>query len=343
MLGGIVATAELLAARAKPGSSEATDLCAIVDQAGKASHLIRQILAFSRQEMLQPRPVDLAQLFERLAPTLAAVKGPARRLDVVAQPGVIALVDPSALERVLLNLVLNARDATGPRGHIRLASQPILGAERPPAGRAFMRDIAYAMLSVEDDGPGVAPEHEARVFEPYFTTRPQGQGLGLATAYGLVKQSGGYLLLDRSPLGGARFAVYLPRAEARPATAGRRAPGVPDPLLLFAEDDVLLRRSVARGLRRAGFRVREAADGMAALGALEAEPPTLLLSDVRMPGMDGIALTRAVRARFPDLPVLLVSGYADGLARDALPDLDVAWLEKPFALPLLVERLHALL
>ncbi|MGL6044452.1 MAG: sensor histidine kinase, partial [Sandaracinobacteroides sp.] len=213
MLGGIVATAELLSARGPRRASDARDLDAIVDQAVKASGLVRQILAFSRQDLLQPVTADLAQMVGAFRAALAAMAGRRARLEHVAEAGVLVRVDPTALERVLANLVLNARDAIGAGpGHIRLQVGRVPPGATPQAGRGFMPDGSYGAVSVSDDGPGVEPSIAGRIFDPYFTTRADGQGLGLSTAYGLVKQSGGFLLHDTGPLGGARFTLYLPEA-----------------------------------------------------------------------------------------------------------------------------------
>jgi two-component system cell cycle sensor histidine kinase/response regulator CckA len=204
-----------------------------------------------------------------------------------------------------------------------------------------MPALPYGVLAVEDDGPGVDPKVAARIFEPYFTTRANGQGLGLSSAFGLVKQSGGFLLNEKTPLGGARFAMYLPEADA---VAGQgpqeRAPG--GKVVLLVEDELLLRMSVARGLERQGWRVRQAPDGMAALQRLETERPAVLVSDIRMPGMDGIGLTEAARELHPGLPVLLTSGFADEAARAAVPGLGVGFLPKPYTVKTLGERIREL-
>lgn len=350
MLGGIVATAELLSMRAG-AREDARDLDAIVEQAVRASELVRQILAFSRQDLLKPVTAELGESLERLQPVLSALTGPAVRLELVRGDPVLVRMDPTALERAAINLVLNARDAIleagGGRGRaavggrIRVSASRIGPGGRPEAGRSFMPAVPYGVLAVDDDGPGVDPELSARIFEPYFTTRAQGQGLGLSSAFGLVKQSGGFLLTEPSPLGGARFAIYLPEAEglAEPA-AFDRAPG--GRVVLLVEDELLLRMSVARGLERQGWRVRQAADGAAALQRLEAERPAVLVSDIRLPGLDGIGLTEAAQALYPGLPVLLTSGYADEAARAAVPGLMVGFLPKPYTVKTLVERIREL-
>ncbi len=346
MLGGIVATAELLSMRAVV-HEDARDLDAIVDQAVKASELVRQILAFSRQDLLNPVTAELGEAVERLEPVLAALTGNRVRLEVASGAPVLVRVDPTALERTAINLVLNARDAIleagGGRGGglIRVRTARIGPGERPAGGRGFMPALPYGVLAVEDDGPGVDPSVAARIFEPYFTTRKHGQGLGLSSAFGLVKQSGGFLLSEGTPLGGARFAVYLPEAEPLVGQGPpERAPG--GRVVLLVEDELLLRMSVARGLERQGWRVRQASDGMAALKRLQAERPAVLVSDIRMPGLDGIGLTEAARGLHPGLPVLLTSGFADEAARAAVPGLGVGFLPKPYTVKTLGERIREL-
>jgi two-component system cell cycle sensor histidine kinase/response regulator CckA len=355
MLGGIVSTAELLAMRGTGTPEDRRDVEAIVDQAVRASRLIRQILAFSRQELLKPQRTDIGQLALGFVPMLSALAGANIRLDLALGAPAMVRIDPTALERVVVNLVLNAREALAQAmpgevagallrqgGRIRLSTGRLAPGQVPAAARSFMPDGAYGLLSVEDDGPGIPEVHAARIFEPYFTTRANGQGLGLATAYGLVKQSGGFLLHDRGPWGGARFSIYLP--EAPPEASDRLPPRLPSGrVILLAEDELLLRMSAARGLERLGYRVRQAADGEAALARLDEGRPDLIISDIRMPGLDGLELARRARQRHPGLPVLLVTGFADEAARAALPGADVGVLEKPFTLKMLGERVHALI
>jgi two-component system cell cycle sensor histidine kinase/response regulator CckA len=349
MLGGIMATAELVAGRMPPGSTEARDLDAIVAQAGRAGELVRQILAFSRQEILHPERFLLGDMVKALEPVLRAVAGLSIHVDLEADGKAGVSADRTALERVLMNLIVNARDAIlgraeGARGRILVSTARVRATALPAAGAAFMERRDYATLAVADDGPGVPQSIAARIFEPYFTTKPQGQGLGLASAFGVVKQSGGYLLLDEGPLGGARFTCFLPLVgAAAPVSRDGPAPAASRHLLLV-EDEPLLRASLARGLEVAGFRVTMAADGEEAIGAFaDADDVALLLTDIRMPGMDGIELARRVRERAPRLPVLLMSGYADEAARAAVPGMDVGFIAKPATLKALSDRIEGLI
>jgi two-component system cell cycle sensor histidine kinase/response regulator CckA len=336
MLGGIVATAELVGGRLPPGGSDAEDLAAIVAQARSAAELIRQLLAFSRQEMLRPARVHIGELVLRLTPLIRAQIGRQLGLGSPSDRGPAVEADPQALERVILNLVTNARDAIGRRpGRIEIGWGVVDAADLPEDARSFIPPGRYAMLSVADDGPGVPAEHAAHIFEPYFTTKPAGAGtgLGLATAYGLVKQSGGFLLLDRRVARGARFIVVLPLAgESGQATNGR-LPMPAGPHVLLAEDEAVLRSAMARALEQGGACVTAVADGEAALEAIRRTPEiTLLVSDIRMPGLDGLALVERARELAPGLRVVLVSGFADAVERARLAAMDVAFLAKPFSL-----------
>lgn len=335
MLGGILATADLMTARLPADSELNDDLALITGQAERMGALVRQLLAFSRQEVLKPARIELAGFVTRAAPMLRALVGRHIGLSLPSRRCGDVLVDGSALERVLINLVTNARDAIGARpGQISTACAR-LAASDVPAAADYMPAAEYAVLSVADDGPGVPEELRARVFEPYFTTKPEGQGngLGLATAYGLVKQSGGFLLLDSDVRRGARFSVYLPLA---PDDAGVLAekPGLSrSALILLAEDEQLLRACARRGLEAAGYDVIDVPDAEQALQAFLDHPDIrMLVSDIRMPGDDGITLAHRLRLERPDLPILLMSGYADAAARASIEGLDAAFLAKPFRL-----------
>lgn len=344
LLGGIMATAELMAARVAPGSELAADLDLIVDQTERAGGIIRQLLAFSRQEQLAPVRLQPAELIGRMAPVLRALVGKQIGLSLPSRRCGLVRADPQAIERAIMNLVTNARDAIGSRpGHIAISCGICRPDAIPAQARSYMQPIAYATLSVSDDGPGVPADIAHRIFDPFFTTKAPGEGtgLGLSTAYGLVKQSGGYLLLEPAERRGARFTIYLPLAEELGPTSPEDAAEAP--LILLAEDDTLLRVSARRGLEGAGFRVLATADAASAREAFRQNPDVAaLVSDIRMPGVDGIALARSLREERPGLPVLFVSGYADLEERDALQDLRADFLAKPFRLSDLKRAVDAL-
>lgn len=213
MLAGISATAQMLAVRPGRSAEDRGDLDDIVGQVDRVAALMRQLLAFARKETLHAAPLDLSAVASGLAPALRAHLGTiALELDLAHVATVAA--DRLAIERVLMNLVLNARDAitAAPGAHagrILMETRQIMPYQRPAAA-AFMPPARYVLLSVSDSGPGIESAIAARIFEPYFTTRSDGHGLGLSVAFGLIKQSGGFLVHDRGPLGGARFRIFLP-------------------------------------------------------------------------------------------------------------------------------------
>ena len=266
-------------------------------------------------------------------------------LDVGAPP---ILGDRSQIEQVLMNLAINARDAM-PRGGtltISVAAAPVLEErpDGPPPGR-------WVRLSVSDTGTGMAPEVAARAFEPFFTTKARGQGtgLGLATVYGVVRQHGGHARLFTAPGAGTRFDLYLPAAEAASAAAAP-SPAAPAPAplgrgetVLVVDDEPSIRRVVRSILVRLGYQVLEAEGGAQALELVEQTGGRVdaLLSDVVMPGMRGAELGRAFRARWPGRPVLLMSGYAEGL-EDATAGAD-AFVVKPLTFDALARALRAAL
>lgn len=343
MLGGIMATAELVADRMPPGSMEARDLEAIVAQAGRAGDLVRQILAFSRQEMLSPENFDLADMVRAMKPVLRAVTGQWIALDTPSMSTALVFADRGAMERVLLNLIRNATEAiirSGERaGRLTVTTGFVRAGALPPSA-PFMERRDYATISVADDGPGVPPSIAARIFEPYFSTKDSGRGLGLASAFGIVKQSGGYMLLDKGPLGGACFTCYLPHRISAPVrqrcSAGSRR-------LLLAEDEPLLRASLARGLEVAGYIVSTAVDGEeAAEMFMRDDGFDLLLTDMRMPGLDGLELSRRLRRRAPRLPVLFMSGFTDERSRADVTARS-AFVTKPVKLKILTEEIERLI
>lgn len=342
ILGGIVTTAELLALRRARDAEDQTDLSTIIGLSQRASTMVRQILAFSRQEMLSPATLDLEETFTRLRPLLSSFVGPKVRINLRINP-VSVRVDPTAFERMVVNLVVNAGQAIGQReGSITIRVGHVGPDSLPDSGREFMEPARYGVIEVEDDGPGVPPEIANRIFEPFFTTSPQGQGLGLASIFGLVKQSGGYLLHERSDAGGAQFGIYLPLVEVY-SEEHVPAATLTGQMVLVVDDEALLRRAMRRGLEQRGFHVEEAEDAEQALALMKQQAPALLLSDIRMPGMDGVELARLARQSYPKLPILLISGYADGAAREVVPGMEVGFLSKPFSLARLGEAVDELI
>jgi signal transduction histidine kinase len=312
--------------------------------AERGSSLTRRLLSFSRQNELSLSSVSVNRLILGMGDLLARTLGGtvAVRRELLADPGTV-MVDSGQLELALLNLCINARDAMPAGGTITLATgDAVLGAEEVselPAGN-------YVRVTVDDSGSGMTPEVLARVFEPFFTTKEvgKGTGLGLPMVYGLVRQSGGGMTIDSTPGIGTRVSLYLPAGGAEAAReAGEVQEIAPaqDPVrVLVVDDDATVREVTAGFLSDLGHDTVEADDGLSALHVLEGDPSIrLMVADFAMPRMTGAELSERARAMRPNLPILLVTGYAElaGLAAD------IPVLHKPYRQADLAEQVAALL
>ena len=294
--------------------------------ADRGARLTAQLLAFSRRQRLEPTPVELNQTVASMRDLLQSSIGGAVRIEMMLQADLwSALVDATQIELVILNLAINARDAMAVGGCLTIEtanvtlSQAPSRPEEPAPGE-------YVMLAVSDTGTGISPEVLARVFEPFFTTKAvdKGSGLGLAQVYGFVKQSGGGVRIDTRVGEGTSVRIYLPRAEpaspAREVTkpaidcADQRRTG-DRPVVLVVDDDSAVREITTSILSENGYRIREAGSGLAALTALESDACVdLIVLDFAMPGMNGAEAACEIRLRWPHLPVMFVTGYADTAA-----------------------------
>jgi signal transduction histidine kinase/AmiR/NasT family two-component response regulator len=306
--------------------------------AERGAKLTAQLLAFSRRQKLEPKPVNLSDAVGSLKELLQTTLGAAFRLETNLEPDVWpAMVDPTQIEMVILNLAINARDAMEAGGRIcvetanAVVSQPRTRPEAPERGE-------YVVLTVSDDGCGMDNEVLSRVFEPFFTTKEvgRGSGLGLSQVLGFAKQSGGGVQIDTHPGRGTAVKVYLPRAVSVPQTAGPslvaeglKATARGGGSILLVDDDEAVREVTAAMLRDLGFKVIEAGSGGAALEILDTRRKIdLLLLDFAMPGMNGAEVARAAHARRPNLPILFVTGYADLAAMTHIAEHQV--IRKPF-------------
>ncbi|MCX7685962.1 MAG: ATP-binding protein [Acetobacteraceae bacterium] len=336
LLTAVMGGAEAVLARGV-GPEQAEDLRTVLAAAQRGADLVRRLLAFARRQQLAPRVVALNDAVAALAPLLRRTLGRSisLRLDL-EEPGRCVRVDPSQLDQVVVNLAVNAAQAMPGGGRITISTghRTVLAPE--PAGRTTIPPGRWVTLDVADTGPGIPPEVLPRLFEPFFTTRREqgGTGLGLATVLGILRQSGGEITVESAPGEGARFRVWLPRhpgppdpVETPPESAAKPHPGA---RILLVEDEAPLRRLAERALLRAGYVVDSAADAEEASDRLDGPPPGLLVSDVSLPGRDGLALARAARAAWPDLPVLLMSGYAEAALGTDLAAEGIAFLGKPF-------------
>lgn len=349
----IINTSEIIA---EDGDDEQTRALAraILDAADRAAGLTRQLLAFGRRQVREPQALDLNAVIRSFRPILERAAGDQIRLRLELSPTLgIVEADPSQIEQILLNLVVNSQAAMPEGGSLTIETCDIDGPGAVPGG-APLPGGRWAVLAVHDTGEGMNEETLSRAFEPFFTTRPEGKGtgLGLATVFGITHQSGGEVTAASSPGRGTTITVALPRVD-RPATelpAPMRSipPGelTVSATVMLVEDRRQVREVMARALRSHGFQVLEAEDGLMALTLARdlATPIETLVTDLTMPGISGVELARRMRAEMPQLMVLYVSGDAAAeLPADFVPDARTAVLHKPFGANMLVGQVIELL
>ena len=321
----------------------------IRDAADRAARLTSQLLAFSRDQVLRPRVVDLNEIVVGMEKLLARILGEDVRIETEPAPELLPIrVDPGQLEQVVMNLAVNARDAMPEGGTLRLATAEEEVDEETAASSPGLEPGRHVRLTVADTGTGMDRETVDRIFEPFFTTKPgrEGTGLGLATSYGIVKQSGGSIHVESEPGEGTTFVLRFPPAEGTPDETDSPRTEILEKnhvtgTVLVVEDDSAVSRAARRILERAGLDVRTAADAETGLAVLEAGDVDLLLTDLVLPDMGGSELTERARKRFPDLPVVAMSGYAEGSpgSRRDLPP-EIAFVQKPFSAESLVETVR---
>jgi signal transduction histidine kinase/CheY-like chemotaxis protein len=318
----------------------------------RAVSMTRQLLAFSRMQVLQPRVLDLNAIVADMGKMLSRLIG--EHIEYVFLPDTklsAVKADPGQVEQVIMNLAVNARDAMPDGGKVTVHTCNVVFNDAQAALRPPMTPGNYAMLTVSDTGHGMDEKVKARIFDPFFTTKEvgKGTGLGLATVYGVVKQSGGFVWVESEPGKGATFEIYLPQAlekvdapetQMKPSALPRGSETI-----LLVEDEEGVRELARRFLTGSGYSVLEAGDGVQALEVAARYDGTihLLLSDMVMPRMGGPALVKQLRATRPDVKVLLMSGYAEYAGGKNLgPDETVA-LQKPFSLISLVKKVREVL
>jgi two-component system cell cycle sensor histidine kinase/response regulator CckA len=354
LLTAIIGNAELLLREIAPDDTRRLDVLEINRAALRAAGLTRQLLAFSRKQVLQPRIVDLNAVVSDLTAMLRRIIGEHVELRLQLQPGLgRVLADPGQLEQVITNLAVNARDAMPSGGTLTIRTADVDATQVPPRTPEPTPMLGPLVeLSVTDDGVGMDERTQSRLFEPFFTTKElgRGTGLGLATVYGIVRQSGGHIRVSSRLHHGSTFTVYLPRAAGRAEDAAESPAWTEQPggagTVLVVEDEETVRRLACRVLRTKGYRVIEAEDPAAALRLMrEHEGPIhLLVTDIVMPGMTGPALVERLIADRPELKVLYITGYAEeAIERQGTLPAGGALLEKPFTARQLADRVRAAL
>ena len=367
LLTAMLGFCDLLLQRHKPGDQSFADIMQIKQNASRAANLVRQLLAFSRQQALQPKILNVTDVLSELTNLLRRLIGANIELQMIHGRDLFPVkVDEGQLEQVIINLVVNARDAMPQggklsimTGNVRQEGTALRGQDEMPAGD-------YVVIDVVDTGIGIPKENLQRIFEPFFSTKEvgQGTGLGLSTVYGIVRQTGGYVGVESAPGKGSKFSIILPRyieqqkgegaaltaaavaaAQAEKAAEERAdLTGAAD--ILLVEDEDAVRVFSARALRNKGYNVVEARSGEEALQLLAgaARNVELLISDVVMPHMDGPTLIHKVRETRPDLKVIFISGYTEDRFRDQLKEGEVVhFLGKPFTLKQLATKVKEVL
>ena len=329
----------------------ATEL--IRDTTKRAADLTRQLLAFGRKQVLQPRVLDLNTAVDNMSELLRRVIGEDIVLGAALDPHLGRVkADPTQLEQVIMNLAINARDAMPEGGRLTIETANV-DLDGGYAQRHLEVDPGpYVMLALTDTGIGMDEATQARIFEPFFTTKEPGKGtgLGLATVYGIIRQSGGSVWVYSEPGRGTTFKIYLPRV-AEPVEATVRRPSVQTvagglETVLIAEDDPAVREVVSAVLSQKGYRLLRAPDGQTALELAQAQPGEiqLLVTDLVMPGMTGRELAEALAAARPGLKVLYMSGYTDdAVVRHGVLEAGMPYLQKPFAPEALARKVRELL
>jgi two-component system cell cycle sensor histidine kinase/response regulator CckA len=356
LLTAIIGFCDLLLLRHKPGDPSFGDLMQIKQNSNRASNLVRQLLAFSRQQTLRPRVHDITDILTELSHLLRRLIGANIGLDMVHGSDLgLVKVDEGQMEQVLINLVVNARDAMNEVGHLSITTENFTNREEISVVEEEMPPGHWVLIKVSDTGCGIDKENISRILEPFFTTKGvgEGTGLGLATVYGIIRQTGGYLDIESTVGKGTTFYIYLPRVSeseeeevvehtteddtAKDLTGSER--------ILLVEDEAAVRIFAQRALVNKGYEVLCAESGDRALELLETEDLDkidLLITDVVMPGIDGPVLAQRVRQSSPNLKIIFMSGYTEDKLKEYMGE-NTYFLPKPFTLKGLAAKVKEVL
>jgi PAS domain S-box-containing protein len=352
MLSVILSYGEVILGDLKPTDPLRADIEEIRKAASRAAGLTRQLLMFSRQQVTEPKVIDLHDVLTSMDKMLRRILGEDVELTLVAPKSAgRVMVDPSHIEQVILNLAVNARDAMPTGGMLTIETVNVVLDENYALSHLPAKAGSYVALAVSDTGTGMDRETQARIFEPFFTTKEKGKGtgLGLSTVFGIVQQSGGNIWVYSEPGKGTTFKVYLPRVDAevdvmRPQAAPKTLRGTET--ILLVEDEEQVRAIVVSILRRHGYRILPAQHAGEALLVCENHQGTidLLLTDVVMPQMSGPALAKRLAATRPEMRVLCMSGYTDdSIVRHGVLETGVAFLQKPITPACLTRKVREVL
>jgi two-component system cell cycle sensor histidine kinase/response regulator CckA len=360
LLTAMIGFCDLLLQRHKPGDQSFNDIMQIKQNGNRAANLVRQLLAFSRQQTLQPVVLNLVDVLSELSNLLRRLIGAQIKLETnYSRDTGLVKVDQGQLEQVIINLVVNARDAMPQGGTVSVKAYGLQQEKPMLCGQDLMPPGNYSIIRVTDTGTGIPKEIMQRIFEPFFSTKEigSGTGLGLSTVYGIVRQTGGFINVESEVGKGSTFTIYFPthaqNENAPPPTPvddmREDKPG-PDltgvGTILLVEDEDAVRVFSSRALRNKGYNVLEARSGEEALEILEKEGAKvdLTVTDVVMPQMDGPTLYKHIRERWPTLKVVFVSGYTEDRLREQFTSGEVIYfLPKPFTLKQLASKVKEVL
>lgn len=362
VLTAIIGFSELLLNNHKPSDPNFQDIMNIKQNANRAASLVRQLLAFSRQQTLRPRVLDLAEVLSDLKLLLDRLLGEQVKLKVVHGKELWAVkADLSQFEQVIVNLAVNARDAMQDGGNLTFGTSNLTEEEcRKRYDFVGLHHADFVLLEVEDEGSGIPPDTMKKIFDPFFSTKDvgKGTGLGLATVYGIIKQTGGYIFVESEVGKGTTFLIFLPRYEMDEdeevlqvedsAEVTKKIDLSGSARILLVEDEDAVRAFAERALKTRGYEVTEAVNGQDAMDILEDEDGNfdLVVSDVVMPEMDGPSLFNAARVKYPNLKFVFVSGYAEDAFAKNLPDSEneeFGFLPKPYSLKQLATTVKEML
>jgi PAS domain S-box-containing protein len=348
----ILGYSELVLGRLEPADTRRELIVQIKNAGDRAASLTRQLLAFSRQQVLAPKVLDLNVVVTDTEKMLRRLIGEDITLTTVLDPKIGRVkADPGQIEQVIMNLVVNARDAMPEGGRLTIETGNVELDEAYAKLHTEARPGDYVMLAVSDTGCGMDEAVKARIFEPFFTTKEAGKGtgLGLATVYGIVNQSGGSIYVYSEVGRGTTFKIYLPLVDAKTPSAPQTAPGkIPSgkETLLLVEDEEVVRAMTRQILETCGYRILEAGHGAEAIQTCEQSqgPIHLLVTDVVMPGIGGRQLAETLRSKHPELKVLFLSGYTDdAVVRHGVLEAGTNFLQKPFTPSSLAQKVREVL
>ncbi len=354
LLTAMIGFCDLILLRHSPGEQTFTDLMQIKQNANRAANLVRQLLAFSRQQTLQPKVLNIVDSLANLSLLLQRLVGPSIKLKMLHGRDLgLVKVDQGQFEQVIINLVVNARDAMDEQGEITIKTGNKTIKSAHQVAHELILPGSYVLIDVIDIGHGISKEYLPRIFDPFFSTKEigSGTGLGLSTVYGIVKQTGGHVIVESEPAKGTKFSIYLPcyqgvetQSEGTDVSPSKTRDLTGQGTILLVEDEEAVRLFSARALRDKGYRVIEADCGEEALARIKSlqnhhETLDLVITDVVMPQTDGPTLVKKIYEILPDMKVIYMSGYAeDSFRRQLDQEQNIHFLAKPFSLKALAAK-----